>query len=116
MRNMSFSLTTQQIRDRTKTVTRRLGWSFLKPGDRVCAIEMGQGLKKGEHVKRLAILEVVSIQEERLGQIQGDDITKEGFPDLCLLDFVALLVKTMRGCRWTGYNRIEFKYVDEEEP
>lgn len=28
MRNMSFNLTTKQIRNRTKTVTRRTGWIF----------------------------------------------------------------------------------------
>jgi len=33
MRNMSFSLTTQQCREMTKDVTRRLGWAILKPGD-----------------------------------------------------------------------------------
>lgn len=32
-RLMSVSLTEQAVRDRTKTVTRRLGWRFLKPGD-----------------------------------------------------------------------------------
>jgi len=32
-RNMSFSMTTQAVLDETKTVTRRLGWDFLKPGD-----------------------------------------------------------------------------------
>lgn len=36
-RNMSFSLTTQQMRDRTKTVTRRKGWEFLRTGDIVNA-------------------------------------------------------------------------------
>jgi hypothetical protein len=30
---MSFALTTEQIRVQKKTVTRRLGWEFLKPGD-----------------------------------------------------------------------------------
>lgn len=32
MRNMSFSMTTEQMYQQTQTVTRRLGWSFLKPG------------------------------------------------------------------------------------
>ena len=32
MRSMSFMLTTQQIRDRTKSVTRRTGWADLQPG------------------------------------------------------------------------------------
>ena len=57
MRNMSFYHTTEQIRNRSKTVTRRLGWAFLKPGDRVRAIVKGRGLKKGQKVEPLAGLE-----------------------------------------------------------
>ena len=45
---ISFSLTTPQFRDGTKDVTRRLGWTFLKPGDRLCAVVKAMGLKKGE--------------------------------------------------------------------
>jgi len=50
MRNMSFFLTTDQIRNKTKTVTRRDGWLFLKPGDIVQACVKCQGLKKGEKI------------------------------------------------------------------
>ena len=41
-RNMSFMITKEQVRNRTKTVTRRLGWAFLKPGDIVNAVEKGK--------------------------------------------------------------------------
>jgi len=34
-RLMSVALTEQAVRERRKTVTRRLGWQFLKPGDRL---------------------------------------------------------------------------------
>ena len=47
---MSFALTTEQVRNRTKTVTRRLGWATAKAGDIVQPIVKGQGLKKGERV------------------------------------------------------------------
>jgi hypothetical protein len=33
-RLMSVSLTEPQVRARSKTVTRRLGWLMLKPGDK----------------------------------------------------------------------------------
>lgn len=46
-RNMSFTLTIEQMRARTKTVTRRKGWAFLKPGDLVWAVVKGMGLKPG---------------------------------------------------------------------
>ena len=41
MRNMSFALTTPQIMEGTKTVTRRVGWLRLKPGEK-CVLEQGQ--------------------------------------------------------------------------
>jgi hypothetical protein len=48
MRNISFSITRFQFCDRTKTVTRRLGWAKLKPGDVLMGVEKAMGLKKGE--------------------------------------------------------------------
>ena len=50
-RNMSFMITTEQIKNRTKTVTRRLGWNFLKPGEVVNACEKCRGLKAGQKVQ-----------------------------------------------------------------
>ena len=55
-RNMSFSMTTEAIRDRSKTVTRRLGWSFLQPGDLLWAVEKGMGLKKLAKLRDLLAL------------------------------------------------------------
>lgn len=52
-------LTTDQVRNRTKTVTRRLGWKFLQPGDIVNAVKKGMGLKKGEKVEVLGQIKVV---------------------------------------------------------
>jgi hypothetical protein len=59
-------------------VTRRFGWWNLKPGDVLCAIEKGQGLKKGEHVKRICLIEVVSVRKEKLQDITEEDVAKEG--------------------------------------
>lgn len=44
-RLMSVSLTEQAVVERRKTVTRRTGWKFLKPGDRLtlCRKVMGRG-------------------------------------------------------------------------
>ena len=69
MRNMSFSLTTEQIRNRTKDVTRRLGWKNLKPGEHFRAVEKCQGLKKGEHIVKLYELECISNIPEPLKDI-----------------------------------------------
>ena len=66
---MSFCLTTPQVRAGTKTVTRRIGWWNLKPGELLMAIEKGQGLKKGEHVTRIRPIRVVTVRRERLHMI-----------------------------------------------
>jgi len=50
VRNMSFAMTTKQVRNQTKTVTRRFGWWFLKAGDIVQPVEKAMGLKKGEKI------------------------------------------------------------------
>lgn len=47
-RNMSFALTTQQFKDKAKTVTRPFGWHFLQTGDIICGVEKCMGFKKGE--------------------------------------------------------------------
>lgn len=109
---MSFALTTDQVRARTKTVTRRFGWWFLKPGDRVWAVEKSQGLKKGETVRRLALIEVVSVRREPLYAITQADVVAEGFPHWTPPDFIDFLVGHY-GCRRSDpINRIEFKYLE----
>ena len=108
---MSFRLTIKQIKNRTKTVTRRLGWWFLKPGDILNACEKCQGLKKGEHIRKLCQIQVVSTKAEYLNMITEDDCKKEGFPHLMTWEFVRMFKEEI-GCR--GYpkvNRIKFKYV-----
>lgn len=66
MRQMSFSLTTPQVLARTKTVTRRIGWWYLRRGQILRAIEKGQGLKKGEKVRLLGFIRILSTRTERL--------------------------------------------------
>jgi hypothetical protein len=102
VRNMSFMLTTEQIRNRTKTVTRRVGWTFLKPGDLIQAIEKGQGLKKGEKINRLAVLRVETVRRERLDLMNDEtgyglrEAALEGFPDSTGKQFVAMFCETHR--------------------
>lgn len=111
---MSFSLTTGQVRDRSKDVTRRLGWLFVKVGDRLQAVEKAQGLRKGETVVRLAVIEVVSVRREPLHAITIDDVQREGFPDSSRESFIALFCKANghRCTPMTEVTRIEFRYVD----
>lgn len=111
-RNMSFMFTKKQIRDRTKRVTRRLGWWFLKNGDVLNAVEQCQGLKKGEKVKHLCQIRVKSTRKERLYEIDQQDCIAEGFPDLSPDEFIEMFCKSHKKCLpETSVNRIEFEYV-----
>ena len=112
MRNMSFMLTTEQIKNRTKTVTRRMGWTFLKAGDLIQAIEKGQGLNKGETINRLAVLRVEHVTIDPLNSITPQDVHREGFPHMTREQFIAMFKRTHTGCRVaTLVTRIEFSYV-----
>lgn len=114
MRNMAFSMTTDQVRKGTKTVTRRRGWANLKPGQHFCAIVKGMGLKKGEKVERLAILRCTGNRLERLNKIADEEggPAKEGFPEMTAEQFIAFFVKTHPKCHpFHWVNRIEFEYV-----
>lgn len=115
MRNMSFMATKDQIAKRTKTVTRRLGWTFLKPGDLIQAIEKGQGLKKGEKVTRLAVLRVENVRREKLADIVGNlgETAREGFPRMTGMSFVLMFCDLNRPCKpYWPITRIEFSYVN----
>jgi len=95
MRLMSFALTTAQLLDGSKTVTRRVGWANLKPGDRLKAVRKAMGLKPGEKVDVLAEIEVVSVRRERLDFINKTDCIAEGFPHLTPGQFVEMFCKHM---------------------
>ena len=84
---MSFALTTEQVRQQTKTVTRRIGWERLKPGTLLQPIVKGQGLKKGERVEKIGgPIRVISVRQELLMRMTTDvdygfaETTREGFP------------------------------------
>ena len=116
MRNMSFSMTTEQIRLGTKTVTRRFGWKFLKPGDLVRPVVKAMGLKEGEKVQPIrGPLRVVSVRREPLAGIkwERDGTRREGFPEMTGEEFVDMLVKHYRCSSSDDVTRIEFEYTDE---
>jgi len=110
MRNMSFSLTTEQFRNKSKTVTRRTGWLFLKPGDRIMGCEKCQGIKAGELV-RLGAIEIVNVTREMLYEITKPDVIAEGFPELSPDEFVSMFCDHMNVSLNTEVTRIEFKYL-----
>lgn len=111
MRLMSFAITTEQVKNRTKDVTRRTGWLFLKPGDRIRAVEKAMGLKKGDKPKTLAVIEIVSVRREPLEFITDDEVRREGFPDMTAEQFVRMFCEKMKCAPHTVCTRIEFRYL-----
>lgn len=111
-RNMSFAMTTEQVANRTKTVTRRFGWWFLKPGDVVQPVEKAMGLQKGEKAKKIGgLIRIVSIRSEPLYTIDKADCIREGFPSFEPNDFIDML-QDHYGCDSDEIvNRIEFEYL-----
>lgn len=118
MRNMSFALTTTQIIERTKTVTRRLGWQTLKTGDKIRACKKCMGFKKGEKIEPLAILEVVDVRREPLDTMDdpsgNEESRKEGFPEMTGSEFVTMFCQNMKCGPYDEVTRIEFKYLDHD--
>jgi hypothetical protein len=98
MPNLSCFYTQPQVRDRSKTVSRRLGWKSAKPGLVVKLIVKGQGLKRGEKIEVMAIVEIVSVRFEPLEAITQADCVLEGFPHYSPADFVKMFS--------TGINRV----------
>lgn len=120
MRNMSFALTTEQVRARTKTVTRRIGWRFLRVGDLVQPVVKCQGLKPGESIQKIGgPIRVKSVRREKLDTIVDRrdyiETALEGFPQMPPTEFVRMFCDHMRPCQpYWQVTRIEFEYADVE--
>ena len=114
MRIMSFSATTDQIRNRTKTVTRRFGWWSLKKGTILMAVEKYRGVRLKDRVE-LATLLVVSVRMVRLSNIKKHDLIKEGFPNMSPREFVTMFCKMNRCEDWSMVTRIEFQYLTRSD-
>ena len=126
MRLISFFMTTDQVRDEIKDVTRRVGWWHLKTGDFLCGVVKGQGLKEGEEVERINVIKVKDVRPERLGRMLDDreygfeEIRREGFqfdekyrwPSAWVPWFCEGHSTKAKPCTEnTTINRIEFTYV-----
>jgi hypothetical protein len=122
MRNISFSLTKEQFRNRTKTVTRRLGWKDLKTGTILCAVEKAQGLKKGERIVRMGLIRVVNVRLEWLYEITDDpeygraEVVKEGFPDMTPEQFFKFFIDSHDfDYPHEKITRIKFEYLENPD-
>jgi hypothetical protein len=88
-RLMSVALTVSQVRDRSKTVTRRNGWLMLKPGDPLTLCKKTRGRTPGEPLVRITDVTVVSVRREPLSAITAEDVAAEGFPQMTPAEFVS---------------------------
>lgn len=114
--NMSFSLTTPQVRAGTKTVTRRRDgtWGKLVPGSVLWACEKTMGLKKGEHIVKIRPIRVVDVRREPLYMVLvhgWTECSREGFPHLTPDEFIEFFMEHMGGSITQKVLRIEFEYL-----
>lgn len=127
MRNMSFSLTTAQMRAKTKTVTRRLGWTMLKRGDRLMACEKVMGRRHGEPLVKIGEIQVIRVSRESLNILTAiphygeAEVEREGFPEYTPEAFVDMFCRTHKAAPKgkksepctpaTVVTRIEFRHL-----
>lgn len=111
MRNISFAITTRQFLDRSKTVTRRAGWKNLEPGQLLRACEKCMGLKPGEQVKPLGVIQVLAVSREPLNLCDDQDARREGFPELTGPQFVEMYCRHQGGDADQEVTRIEYRYI-----
>lgn len=127
-RLMSVAFTEDAVRERRKTVTRRAGWRFLKPGDRLTLCRKVMGRKKGEPLVRIAEVEVVDVRRESLlclgqcvchpdgrGTYATAEMEREGFPGMNPVSFVLQYFTKAQGIGPADdVTRIEWRYLDQE--
>lgn len=114
-RLMSVSLTEAAVLDRSKTVTRRMGWLMLKPGDQLTLCRKVMGRRKGEPLVRLVDVEVLSVRREPLDSVTAEDVAREGFPDMTPGEFLEFFCASHKGCKISSeVTRIEWRYLDPE--
>ena len=92
MRRISCAMTTDAVRDRTKTVTRRHvdTWKTLKVGDRLTIVEKAMGLRKGERQVVLAEVEVIDVRVEPITWIfrEPNGCADEGLQEMSHAEFI----------------------------
>ncbi|WP_459963707.1 ASCH domain-containing protein [Nocardia sp. IFM 10818] len=105
-------MTTDQVRARRKTVTRRLGWQWLQPGTELTLCPKVRGRAPGEELERIANVRVTHVDRVKLGAITAEDVAREGFPQHSPQWFVDFFCKALPGCTAdTVVTRIEFTYL-----
>lgn len=115
-RLMSVAFTEDAVRSHTKTVTRRKGWTFLAPGDRITLCRKVMGRKKGEPLVRIADVTVLSVRREPLERITEQDLVREGFPGMNREEFMRRYFVEAQGIQPGDLvTRIEWVYLRDHD-
>jgi len=117
---MGVTLTEDAVRQRRKTVTRRMGWRNLAVGDRLtlCLKVQGRRRQDGtvEPLVRLAEVQVVSVRREQLASgLTVAEVEREGFPGWDPDRFVRFFCQAMSCEPDAEVTRIEWRYLDQVE-
>lgn len=110
-RNMSFQKTKRQMYERTKFVTRRLGWAGLRPGEIINAAEQCQGLKRGSRITIICQIRILEVRSEQLSMMTKAECVLEGFPEMEPVEFVKMFAEFNRCDENAPVNRIAFEFI-----
>jgi hypothetical protein len=120
-RLMSCAYTEQQVIDRTKRVTRRLGWMTTRPGHELVLCRKVMGRRKGEPLVRLARVRVLEAYRESLQVLierpawGAAEMILEGFPGMDPAVFIQTYFVTAQGVAPdTEVTRIRWEYLPHE--
>lgn len=115
-RLMSVAYTEEAVRARTKTVTRRKGWTNLRVGERLTLCRKVMGRRKGEPLVRIVDVEVLDVRRERLDAITDAEVALEGFPGMSPGEFIdRFFVVPQKIQPADEITRIEWVYVETQE-
>lgn len=119
-RLMSVAYTEAAVLDRTKTVTRRLGWRHAEPGQRVVLCRKVMGRKAGEPLHRLVVVQFEDVRRERLDLMLTErtyglaECDREGFPELNPESFLHTYFTKAQGVELdTEVTRIRWSYLED---
>lgn len=111
-RLMSVAFTEDAVRARIKTVTRRKGWTFLKPGDRLTLCRKVMG-RQGAPLVRVAEVQVVAVTREPLSAITPAEVALEGFPGMTPAEFIRRFFTDAQGIPADAeVTRVEWRYLE----
>ena len=115
---MSFSHSAAEVQARLQTVTRRVGWRFLKAQDLIEAVA-SEGREGRGAVRVLAVLRVTDVRVEPLARLvrdagyAEDELPREGLPCWSRDHFIAAFLRRHRlKTPEIDVTRIAFEYVD----